>query len=60
MKDTVFLLIKVVITTKHRNIHDAIAELQTKTVYSIGSTKNVKVLDTKIMDLKTKNHGTQS
>jgi len=55
MKDTVYLFIKVVIETTHLNIHDAIQELQTETVYSIGSTKRVKVLETKIMDLKTKN-----
>jgi len=55
MKDTVFLLIKVTVNTSHSNIHDAIAELQSKTVYSIGSTKNVRVLETKIISLNTKN-----
>jgi hypothetical protein len=54
MKDTVFLFIKVVIETTHSNIHDAIEELQNETVYSVSSTKNVKVLETKIMDLTTK------
>ncbi|WP_295715786.1 hypothetical protein [Mucilaginibacter sp.] len=55
MKDTVYLLIKVVIKTTHTKIHDAIEELQNQTVYYIGSTNNVKVLETKIMNLKTKN-----
>lgn len=55
MNDTVYLFIRVVIETTFPNIHDAIQELQTETVYYIGSTQNVKVLETKIMDLKTKN-----
>jgi len=54
MEDTIFLLVKVTIKTTHKNIHDAIQELQTKTAYHIGSTKNVKVLKTEIMKLKTK------
>jgi hypothetical protein len=55
MKDTLYLLIKVVVETTHTNIHNAISELQTKTDYSIGSTQNVRVLETKIIKLKTKN-----
>jgi hypothetical protein len=55
MKDTVYILIKVVIKTTHLSIHDAILELQTKTRLSISSTPNVEVLETKIMNLKTKN-----
>ena len=39
MKDTIFLFIKVVIQTKHRNIQDAMQELETQTQYTIGSTK---------------------
>jgi hypothetical protein len=54
MTDKIFLLVKVTIKTTHKNIHDAIQELQTKTEYHIGSTKNVKVLKTEIMELKTK------
>ncbi|MEN0052317.1 MAG: hypothetical protein AAGC65_01545 [Mucilaginibacter sp.] len=54
MEDTIFLLVKAKIKTSYQNIHDAIAELQTKTVYHIGSTRNVKVLETKIIGLNTK------
>jgi hypothetical protein len=64
MKDTIFLLIKVVIHTKHRNIQDAMKELETNTQYHIGSTANVDVLETEIIELNkdalNKNsHGTQ-
>ena len=54
MEDTVYLLIKVKIKTGLINIHDAIEELQTQTSYSIGSTEHVEVIDTEIMELKTK------
>jgi hypothetical protein len=54
MEDTIFLLVKVKIKTSYSNIHDAIEELQTETVYSIGSTPNVEVIATEIMELKTK------
>ena len=65
MKDTIFLFIKVVIQTKHRNIQDAMKELETETQYTIGSTENVEVLETEIIKLNkgalNKNsHGTQS
>ena len=53
-KDTVYLLIKVVINTKHKIIHEAIQELQDKTRLSVSSTSNVKVLETKIIHLHTK------
>jgi hypothetical protein len=55
MEDTIFLLVKVKIKTSYQSIHDAIAELQTETDYSIGSTENVQVIETQIIDLKTKN-----
>lgn len=54
MEDTVYLLIKVKIRTKFNNIHDAIAELQAETDYTIGSTEHVEVTATEIMELKTK------
>ncbi|MGF7072363.1 hypothetical protein [Mucilaginibacter sp. 3215] len=54
MEDTVYLLIKVKIRTGLVNIHDAIEELQTNTAYFIGSTANVEVTETEIMELKTK------
>ena len=53
MKDTVFLFIKVVIQTSHKSIKDAIKELETETKYTVGSTKNVEVLETKIIQLNT-------
>lgn len=55
MKDTLYLFIKVVVETNHTNIHDAINELQTETDYTIGSTPNVQVLETEIIELHTKN-----
>jgi hypothetical protein len=54
-KDTVYLFIQVVINTKHKIIHEAIQELQEKTLLSVSSTPNVQVLETKIIDLYTKN-----
>ncbi|WP_460693018.1 hypothetical protein [Mucilaginibacter puniceus] len=56
MEDTIFLLLKITIKTTHKNIHDAIQELQSKTELNVSSTKNVKVLKTEIMQLKTKTH----
>ena len=56
MEDTIFLLLQITIKTTHKNIHDAIQELQSKTELNVSSTKNVKVLKTEIMQLKTKTH----
>ena len=63
MKEHIFLLVKCTIKTKHKSIHEAIAELQSKTRLFVGHTKNVEVLKTEIMRLKTrttktKYHGT--
>ncbi|WDF57204.1 hypothetical protein [Mucilaginibacter sp. KACC 22063] len=54
MQDTIFLLIKATIATKHKNVHEAIAELQGKAKLSISDTKNVKVISTQLMDYKLK------
>jgi hypothetical protein len=54
MENKIFLLLKITIKTTHKHIHDAIEELQTKTQLSVSSTKNVKVLKTEIIQLKTK------
>lgn len=54
MEDKIFLLLKITIKTTHKNIHEAIQELQSKTELNVSSTKNVKVLKTEIMQLKTK------
>lgn len=53
--DTVYLFIQVVVNTKHRNIHDAIRELQENTRVRVSSTANVHVQQIKIIDLYTKN-----
>ena len=55
MEDKIFLLVRVTIKTNHMSIHDAIQELQSKTKISVSSTPNVKVLQTKIIELNTKN-----
>jgi len=55
MEDKIFLLVKVTIKTKYSNIHDAIQELQSKTELSVSGTPNVEVLQTKIIELNTKN-----
>ena len=55
MEDKIFLLVKVTIKTTHSNIHDAIQELQSKTDLQVSSTPNVEVLQTKIIELNTKN-----
>jgi hypothetical protein len=56
MTDKIFLLVKVTVKTNYKHIHDAIQELQSETEYHIGSTKNVRVLKTEIMKLKTRTH----
>ncbi|WP_175403965.1 hypothetical protein [Mucilaginibacter sp. PPCGB 2223] len=53
--DKIFLLIRVTVRTEYQHIHDAIQELQKETDYHIGSTENVEVLETEIMDYKLKN-----
>jgi DNA replication protein DnaD len=54
MEDKIFLLLKVTIKTSYKDTQQAIKELQTKTLLNVSSTKNVKVLKTEIMQLKTK------
>ncbi|WDF57184.1 hypothetical protein [Mucilaginibacter sp. KACC 22063] len=54
MKDTVYLLIKVVIETNYKNIQDAIGDVQRNTVYTVMDSKNVRIINSKIMDLRTK------
>jgi hypothetical protein len=55
MKDTLYLFIRVIVETTHPDIHTAIAELQSHADYSIGSTPNVQVLETEIIELNTLN-----
>jgi hypothetical protein len=54
MKDTIFLLVKVTISTTHQNVHEAIAELQQSATCIISNTKKVKVIQTRFMDYKLK------
>lgn len=54
MYDTIFLLVKATIQTTHKNVHEAIAEIQQKATVTVSSTKKVKVHDTKLMDYKLK------
>jgi len=54
MTDKIFLLVKVTIKTKHKNIHDAIQELQDATTLQLTSTKNIEVLKSEIMKMNTK------
>jgi hypothetical protein len=56
MEDKIFLLVKVTIRTTHKTTRDAMLELQSKTALQVGSTKNVSVLKTEIMQLKTRTH----
>ncbi|WP_419699046.1 hypothetical protein [Mucilaginibacter sp. NFX135] len=54
MEDTIFLLVKATIQTSHKNVHEAIAEIQHKATCTITSTKKVKVHEIKFMDYKLK------
>jgi hypothetical protein len=54
MYDTIFLLVKATIQTKHKNVHTAITELQQKATCTISDTKNVKIHELKFMDYKLK------
>jgi hypothetical protein len=54
MEDTIFLLVRVTIATTHRNVHEAIAELQQRSTCTISNTKKVRVKRTAFMDYKLK------
>ena len=54
MYDTIFLLVKATIQTSHKNVHEAIAEIQHKATCTITSTKKVKIHEIKLMDYKLK------
>jgi hypothetical protein len=49
MKDRIYLIVKLVVQTKHINIKDAIRELETATVFDVQSTPNVQVLECGIL-----------
>jgi hypothetical protein len=54
MYDTVFLLVKATIQTTHKNVHEAITEIQQKATCTITNTKKVKIRELKFMDYKLK------
>jgi hypothetical protein len=54
MYDTIFLLVKATIQTTHKNVHEAISELQEKATCTITNTKKVNVHEIKFMDYKLK------
>jgi hypothetical protein len=54
MYDTIFLLVKVTIQTTHKNVQEAIAEIQDKASCTISDTKKVKIRELKLMDYKLK------
>ena len=54
MYDTIYLLVKATIQTSHKDVHEAINELQENATCTITSTKKVKVCDTELMKYKLK------
>ncbi len=54
MYDTIYLLVKATIQTQHKNVHEAISEIQQKATCTISDTKKVKIRDLKFMDYKLK------
>ena len=54
MEDRIFLLVKCIIKTTHRHIHEAIQELQDDTIMQLADTENVQVLQTEIIKMNTK------
>jgi len=54
MYDTIFLLVKATIQTKHKNVHEAITEIQQKATCTISNTKKVTIHELQFMDYKLK------
>jgi hypothetical protein len=54
MYDTIYLLVKATIQTSHKNVHEAISEIQQKATCTITNTKKVKIHELKLMDYKLK------
>jgi len=54
MYDTIYLLVKVTIQTSHKNVHEAISEIQEKATCTVSSTKKVKICATELMNYKLK------
>lgn len=49
-KYTLFLVVRVEVETTADNLFKAITELESQTSYKIGSTENLKVLETQILE----------
>ncbi|MBB5645761.1 hypothetical protein [Pedobacter cryoconitis] len=49
-KYTLFLVVRVEVETTADNLFKAITELESQTSYKIGSTENVRVLETQILE----------
>lgn len=49
-KYTLFLIVRVEVETSTDNLFKAITELESQTSYEIGSTENVRVLETQILE----------
>lgn len=54
MYDTIFLLVKATIQTSHKNVHEAIHEIQQKATCNISNTKKVKIHELKFMNYNLK------
>jgi hypothetical protein len=54
MEDIIFLLVKVTIVTTHRNVHEAITELQEQSTCIIENTKNVRVKNVELLNYNLK------
>lgn len=54
MEHHIYLLIRVKVSTALKDTFNAAKELQSNTAFKIGSTKNVKVLKSEIIPLKTR------
>lgn len=54
MYDTIYLLVKTTIQTSHKQVHEAVSELQEKATCTISNTKKEKVCKTEFMNYKLK------
>jgi hypothetical protein len=54
MYDTIYLLVKATIQTSHKNVHDAINEVQEQSTCTVTNTKKVKICATELMNYKLK------
>ncbi len=52
MYDTIYLLVKATIQTSHKNVHEAITEIQGHSKCTISNTRKVKICATEFMNYK--------